>query len=132
MIPTLNLVYWGTGNPGPDLYGKDREGDNLYTDAVVALDADTGELKWHYQFTPHDLHDWDATQVPVLADFTVNGVMRKTLMMANRNGFFYTVDRSNGSLIRSRAFVRTTWAEKIGDDGSAQVVRTKAGTQSRR
>ena len=72
--PALNLVYWGTGNPGPDLYGDDRDGDNLYTDAVVALDPDTGTLKWHYQFTPHDVHDWDATQVPVLADVTINGV----------------------------------------------------------
>ena len=66
--PALDLIYWGTGNPGPDLYGHDRDGDNLYTDSVVALDADTGTLKWHYQFTPHDTHDWDATQVPVLAD----------------------------------------------------------------
>jgi alcohol dehydrogenase (cytochrome c) len=127
--PTLDLIYWGTGNPGPDLYGKDREGDNLYTDAVVALDADTGQLKWHYQFTPHDLHDWDATQVPVLADFSVDGVMRKTLMMANRNGFFYTVDRSNGRIIRSRAFVRTTWAEKIGDDGRPVVAPNSAPTE---
>jgi alcohol dehydrogenase (cytochrome c) len=115
--PTLNLVYWGTGNPGPDLWGKDRVGDNLYTDAVVALDPDTGALKWHYQFTPHDVHDWDAVQVPVLADVTINGVPRKTLMMANRNGFFYTVDRSDGKLISSRSFVQTTWAEKIGDNG---------------
>ena len=115
--PALNLVYWGTGNPGPDLYGKDRLGDNLYTDAVVALDADTGKLKWHYQFTPHDVHDWDAVQVPILGDVTVNGVPRKALMLANRNGFFYTIDRTDGKLIMSRSFVNTTWAEKIGDDG---------------
>jgi alcohol dehydrogenase (cytochrome c) len=119
--PALDLVYWGTGNPGPDLYGKDREGDNLYTDSVVALDPDTGQLKWHYQFTPHDLHDWDATQVPVIADVPINGARRKTVLVANRNGFFYTLDRTNGSLIVSRAFVKTTWAEKIGDDGRPAV-----------
>ena len=83
----------------------------------MALDADTGKLKWHYQFTPHDVHDWDAVQVPILGDVTVNGVARKTLMLANRNGFFYTIDRTDGKLIMSRSFVNTTWAEKIGDDG---------------
>lgn len=120
--PTSNLLYWGTGNPGPDLYGNDREGDNLYTDAVVALDPDTGTLKWYYQFTPHDVHDWDSTHVPVLADMTVNGVRRKTLLVANRNGFFYTLDRTEGSLIVSRSFVKTTWAEKIGTDGKPVVM----------
>jgi alcohol dehydrogenase (cytochrome c) len=119
--PALDLVYWGTGNPGPDLYGKDREGDNLYTDSVVALDPDTGERKWHYQFTPHDVHDWDATQVPVIADMSINGTRRRTLLVANRNGFFYTLDRTNGGVIVSRAFVKTTWAEKIGDDGRPAV-----------
>jgi alcohol dehydrogenase (cytochrome c) len=123
--PALNLVYWGTGNPGPDLYGKDRDGDNLYTDAVVALDPDTGTLKWFYQFTPHDVHDWDATHVPVIADMTVNGLPRKTLLVANRNGFFYTLDRTDGTLLVSRPFVRTTWAEKIGTDGRPVVL---AGT----
>jgi alcohol dehydrogenase (cytochrome c) len=116
-----NLIYWGTGNPGPDLYGADREGDNLYTDSVVALDGDTGTLKWHYQFTPHDTHDWDATQVPVLADKTIDGVSRKVLMFANRNGFFYTFDRTNGTLLQSRPFVKTTWAEKINPDGRPAV-----------
>jgi alcohol dehydrogenase (cytochrome c) len=120
--PALNLVYWGTGNPGPDLYGKDRDGDNLYTDAVVALDPDTGTLKWFYQFTPHDVHDWDATHVPVIADMAVNGVPRKTLLVANRNGFFYTLDRTDGTLLVSRPFVRTTWAEKIGTDGRPVVL----------
>jgi alcohol dehydrogenase (cytochrome c) len=126
--PELNLLYWGTGNPGPDLYGKDREGDNLYTDSVVALDPDSGVLKWYYQFTPHDVHDWDSTHVPVLADMTVNGVRRKTLLVANRNGFFYTLDRTVGSLIVSRAFVRTTWAEKIGADGKPVVLADTSPT----
>ena len=120
--PALNLIYWGTGNPGPDLYGHDRDGDNLYTDSVVALDADTGTLKWHYQFTPHDTHDWDATQVPVLADRVIGGVPKKVLMFANRNGFYYTLDRTNGDLLASRPFVRTTWAEKINPDGRPAVL----------
>ena len=89
--PALNLVYWGTGNPGPDLYGDDREGDNLYTDSVVALDPDTGVLKWHYQFTPHDVHDWDATQVPVLAD-------TRSTACARRRSFWPT---GTGSSTRS-------------------------------
>src|SRR5204863_7665089 len=78
--PALNLIYWGTGNPNPDYYGSDREGDNLYTCSLVALDADTGALKWHFQFTPHDIHDWDANQVPVLADLTMGGSLRKVGM----------------------------------------------------
>jgi alcohol dehydrogenase (cytochrome c) len=120
--PTLNLIYWGTGNPGSDLYGGNREGDNLYTDSIVALDPDTGKLKWHYQFTPHDVHDWDAVQVPILADIRVAGAPRKVLMLANRNGFYYTLDRTNGSIIAAKPFVRTTWAEEIGPDGRPRVL----------
>jgi alcohol dehydrogenase (cytochrome c) len=115
--PDLNLVYWGTGNPSPDSYGDVRPGDNLYTDAIVALDVDTGRLRWHYQFTPHDVHDWDAVQVPILADLTIDGAPRKVVMTANRNGFFYTLDRANGTLLRARPFVQTTWAQEIGRDG---------------
>ena len=115
--PDLNLLYYGTGNPGPDYHSESRLGDNLYSDSVVALDADTGKLKWHYQFTPHDVHDWDATEVPILADMTINGQMRKTLMFANRNGFFYTLDRTNGAVIVAKPFVVTTWAKEIGKDG---------------
>lgn len=128
--PSLDLIYWGTGNPGPDLYGKDREGDNLYTDAVVALDPDNGELKWHYQFTPHDTHDWDATQVPVLADVPVGGVTRKALLFANRNGFYYTIDRTNGALLATRPFVQTTWAEKINADGKPAVLPNTEPTEN--
>jgi alcohol dehydrogenase (cytochrome c) len=128
--PVLDTIYWGTGNPGPDLYGKDREGDNLYTDAVVALNPADGRLKWYYQFTPHDVHDWDSTHVPVLADLNVNGVARKTLMMANRNGFFYTLDRTDGRIIASRSYVRTTWAEKIGDSGRPVVMPNTDPTES--
>jgi alcohol dehydrogenase (cytochrome c) len=115
--PELNLVYWGTGNPAPDSFGDERRGDNLYTDSIVALDADTGRLRWHYQFTPHDVHDWDAVQVPVLADLTMGGTRRKVVMTANRNGFFYTLDRTSGELLRARPYIKTTWAEEVGRDG---------------
>ncbi len=115
--PEQNLVFYGTGNPGPDYYSAAREGDNLYTASVVALDADTGKLKWHFQFTPHDVHDWDSTQVPVLADLTINGQARKTLLFANRNGFFYVLDRTNGRMILAKPFVQQTWAKGISPEG---------------
>jgi alcohol dehydrogenase (cytochrome c) len=115
--PQLNLLYWGVGNPNPDWDGESRPGDNLYTGSLVALDPDTGTLKWHYQYTPHDTHDWDANEVPVLADITVNGRPRKVVMMANRNGFFYVNDRITGEFIRARPFVHTTWSNEIGRDG---------------
>ncbi len=116
--PELNLLYWGTGNPNPDYYGGDRLGDNLYTASLVALDADTGKLKWHYQFTPHDLHDWDSNHVPVLADLTIGGRARKVVMVANRNGFFYTLDRATGELLLGKPYTDTKWAREIGPDGS--------------
>ena len=112
-----NLVFYGTGNPGPDYYSGAREGDNLYTTSLVALDADTGERRWHYQFTPHDVHDWDSTQVPVLGDLAIGGQRRKVVMFANRNGFFYTIDRVTGKVIVAKPFVETTWAKEIGPDG---------------
>ena len=115
--PQQNLVFYGTGNPGPDYYSGAREGDNLYTASLVALNADTGQLAWHYQFTPHDVHDWDSTQVPVLADLTIGGQLRKVLMFANRNGFFYVLDRVTGKVIIAKPFVETTWAKEIGADG---------------
>ena len=115
--PQMNTVFYGTGNPGPDYYSAVREGDNLYTASLVALDADTGQLRWHYQFTPHDVHDWDSTQVPVLADIAVAGQSRKVVMFANRNGFFYTLDRNTGKVIVAKPFVTTTWAKEIGPDG---------------
>ncbi|MBI4886762.1 MAG: PQQ-dependent dehydrogenase, methanol/ethanol family [Acidobacteria bacterium] len=115
--PDLGMVYYGIGNPGPDYHSDSRKGDNLYSDSIVALDTETGKLRWHYQFTPHDLHDWDATQVPILADLTIAGQPRKVVMLANRNGFFYTLDRTNGKLIVGKPFVVTTWAKEIGPDG---------------
>ncbi len=115
--PEQNLVFFGTGNPGPDYYSAVREGDNLYTASVVALDADTGQLKWHFQFTPHDVHDWDSTQVPVLADLTINGQPRKTMLFANRNGFFYVLDRTNGRMILAKPFIEQNWAKGISPEG---------------
>ncbi len=115
--PELNLIYWGTGNPGPDWNGEAREGDNLYSDSVVALDADSGELKWHFQFTPHDVHDWDATQVPVLADAEFDGRPRKLMLWPNRNAFFYVLDRATGEFLRGTPFARQTWAKGLDESG---------------
>ena len=115
--PEQNLVFIGTGNPGPDYHSESREGDNLYSCSMLAIDADTGKLKWHYQFTPHDVHDWDATEVPILGDITVAGQPRKVLMFANRNGFYYTLDRVTGKVIVAKPFVQTTWAKEVGTDG---------------
>ena len=115
--PELNLIYWGTGNPNPDFYGDNRKGDNLYSGSLIAVDGDTGKLRWHYQFTPHDVHDWDANQVPVLADLNVGGRDRKVVMVANRNGFFYVLDRTSGEFIFAKPYVKQTWAKEIGKDG---------------
>ncbi len=120
--PELNLIYWGTGNPGPDMNGDVRPGDNLYTCSMVALDAETGKLKWHYQFTPHDLHDWDAISDPVLANLTVKGKPVKALIQANRNGFFYALDRTNGKFLHARAYTKVTWADSIGPDGKPVLI----------
>ena len=115
--PDLNLVYWGTGNPAPLYLGSVRTGDNLYTNSLLALDPDTGKLAWSYQFTPHDTHDWDSNHVPVLANITFNGAARKVVMVANRNGFFYVLDRANGRFLLGKEFVHQTWAKEIGADG---------------
>jgi len=124
--PELNLIYWGTGNPNPDYYGLDRQGANLYTASLVAVDADTGALRWYFQFTPHDLHDWDSNHVPVLADLTVGGRARKVVMVANRNGFFYVLDRTNGQLVLGKPFTGTQWARELGPDGKPIVLNTGA------
>jgi alcohol dehydrogenase (cytochrome c) len=116
--PALDLIYWPTGNPCPDYNADERMGDNLYSSSVVALEPATGKLRWHYQFTPHDVHDWDATQVPVLVDTTFEGRPRKLLLQANRNGFFYVLDRTDGKLLLAKPFVeKLTWAKEIGKDG---------------
>lgn len=115
--PELNLLYWPVGNPGPDLFGKERAGDNLYTDSIVALNPDTGKLKWHYQFTPHDTHDWDANETPMLLNLNWQGKPRKLLLQANRNGFFYVLDRVTGEFLRATPFARQTWAQGFDSKG---------------
>ena len=115
--PELNLTYWGIGNPGPDFNRDQRPGDNLYSDSVVALDADTGELAWYFQFTPDDPYDYDSVQIPVLADIERNGVMFKVMLWANRNGFYYVLDRRTGRFLTGRPFVTVNWAESLDDSG---------------
>jgi alcohol dehydrogenase (cytochrome c) len=120
--PQLNLVYWGTGNPSPLYFGAGRAGDNLFTNCLLALDPDSGKLVWWYQFTPHDTHDWDSNHVPVLADLEFGGAPRKVVMVANRNGFFYVLDRTNGKFLLGKPFARQTWAREIGADGRPVVL----------
>lgn len=115
--PELDLLYWGIGNPGPDWNGDVRLGDNLYSDCVLAFDTDTGTIKWHFQFTPHDVHDWDACQVPVLVDLPYQGKMRKLMLWGNRNAFYYVLDRVTGEFLHATAFAKQTWAEKIDHTG---------------
>jgi PQQ-dependent dehydrogenase (methanol/ethanol family) len=116
--PDAKLLYWPTGNPCPDYNGDERKGDNLYSDSVIALDPETGRLKWYFQFTPHDLHDWDATETPLLADIEFRGRPRQVLLHGDRNGFFYVLDRLTGELLLAEPFVRNlTWASGIGHDG---------------
>jgi alcohol dehydrogenase (cytochrome c) len=115
--PELDLLYWGIGNPGPDWNGDMRPGDNLYTCSVVALDPNDGKLKWHFQFTPHDTHDWDSNQIPVLLDANYQGEERKLLAMANRNAFYYLLDRKTGEYLQATPYVKQTWAERIDDKG---------------
>jgi len=114
--PALDLIYWGTGNPNPDFDGSTRLGDNLYTNSVVALEANTGRLRWHFQFTPHDEHDWDAAQIPVLVDAPEGGP-RALMLWANRNGFYYVLDRATGRFLRGRPFVEQTWADGLDSAG---------------
>ncbi|MGD0132946.1 MAG: PQQ-dependent dehydrogenase, methanol/ethanol family [Bryobacteraceae bacterium] len=121
----LNLTYWGVGNAGPDYNGDVRLGDNLYTSSVVALDADTGKLKWYYQFSPHDEFDFDAVQVAVLADIPWKGQPRKVMLWANRNGFFYVLDRSTGQFLLGKPFVEVNWASGFDEKGRPMRVSGK-------
>lgn len=115
--PELNLTYWGIGNPGPDWNAAQRPGDNLYSDSVVALDADTGELKWHFQFTPNDGYDYDAVQVPLLVDMLWNGVPSKLMLWANRNGYFYVLDRVTGKYLLGKSYVKVNWSSGLDANG---------------
>jgi alcohol dehydrogenase (cytochrome c) len=120
--PQLNTIYWGIGNPGPDWNPAQRPGDNLYSDSVVALDADTGKLKWHYQFTPNDGYDYDSVQVPVLADIPWKGKPAKVILWANRNGLFYVIDRVTGKFLLGKPFVKVNWMS--GFDGNGRPIQT--------
>jgi alcohol dehydrogenase (cytochrome c) len=115
--PALNTLYWGTGNPAPDYNDDARPGDNLYTNSVLALNPDTGEIRWHFQYTPHDTHDWDSNQVPVLIDTEIAGTPRQLLVQANRNAFFYVLDRTNGQFLAGQAFGKQTWAKGLDAKG---------------
>ncbi len=115
--PDTNLIYWPTGNPSPNFEGGTRKGDNLYTDSVVALDADHGTLQWYFQFSPHDVFDWDATETPVLLDAHPAGKQERLLAQANRNAFFYLLDRETGSFRLAEPFAKQTWADGIDNYG---------------
>ena len=115
--PELDLIYWGTGNPGPDWNGEVRLGDNLYSDSVLALNGEGGNLEWYFQFTPHDIHDWDAIQVPIIGDIMYEGEMRKVMMWANRNAFYYTLDRETGEFLVGKPYALQTWAEGLDENG---------------
>jgi len=135
--PESNLTYWGTGNPAPDWDGRQRLGDNLYSECVVALDADTGKLKWYYQFTPHDEMDYDATQVPVLADLnwpdnSGQSRPRKVMLWANRNGLMYVLDRNSGEFLMGKPFAKVNWMDGFDEKGRPKrvpgIAPSKEGT----
>ncbi|MBS1788535.1 MAG: PQQ-dependent dehydrogenase, methanol/ethanol family [Acidobacteria bacterium] len=115
--PELDLLYWTIGNPGPDMDAEIRKGDNLFSCSVVAIDPNTGQRKWHYQFSPNDDHDWDANQDVILMDRIWQGRPRKLMIQANRNGFFYVLDRTNGKLLHAAPYVHQTWNAGFGADG---------------
>ena len=124
--PQLNLTYWGVGNVGPDYNGAQRPGDNLYTDSIVALDADTGMLKWHYQFTPHDVYDYDSVQIPVLVDNWAN-TRTNVIAWANRNGNFYILDRATGRFLLGKPFVKVNWMSDFDERGRPMQTPQPAG-----
>ena len=128
--PEFNTTYWGIGNPFPVYDGTTRGGDNLYTNSLVALDADTGRLKWHYQFTPHDEWDWDAAQVPVLADIQWKGQPRKAILSANRNGLFYILDRATGHFLMGKPFVEVNWWSGFDAAGRPQRVSNQVVSET--
>ena len=123
-----DTLFWTTGNPSPDYDGSVRLGDNLYTCSVLAIDQNTGRLKWHFQFTPHDVHDWDANETPVLIDARFGGKPRKLLIQANRNAFFYVLDRETGEFLLGKAFAKQTWADGIDAKGRPIVIPNTSPT----
>src|ERR1700753_2291386 len=131
--PELNTLYWGTGNASPDYDGTGRPGDDLYTSCLLAIDPDTGKLKWYFQFTPHDLYDYDAVETPVLVDTVYQGQPRKLLVEANRNGYVYVLDRTNGKFLSATQFVKElTWASGIDKNGRPIVTDQKPTVEGTR
>ena len=123
-------IYWAVGNPYPPTNGDDRKGDNLYSNSVLAIDPRNGKVKWHFQFTPHDLHDWDASTPLVLADTTFQGRQRKLLLHADRNGYFYVLDRTNGQFLLGKPFVKKlTWSEGLDDKGVPKLLPNNYPTE---
>ena len=122
--PETDTLYWTTGNPYPDSNDRGRPGDNLYSNCILALNPDTGKLKWFYQVTPHDVHDWDANAPLVLVDTNYQGEQRKLLLFSNKNGFFYVLDRTNGHVLLAKPFVRVTWASGIDARGRPELLPT--------
>ena len=118
----MDLIYWPTGNPGPDYAGEVRPGDNLFSNSLLALDPDTGAIEWYFQFTPHDTHDWDSNETPVLFDAEINGRPRQLVALANRNAFYYVLDRATGEFITGLPFARQTWAEELDVTGRPIVI----------
>jgi acido-empty-quinoprotein group A len=115
--PDLHLLYWGTGNPNPVHAGAGRKGDNLWTCSIVALNVDSGKMAWGYQVSPHDTHDWDAVQTPILFDGDFNGKPRKLIAQASRNGYFFVLDRTNGEHLLTKPFIDSNWSLGINDKG---------------
>jgi alcohol dehydrogenase (cytochrome c) len=115
--PELNLLYFGTGNPQPVIAGKARQGDNLYTESIIAVNPDTGKMAWYYQVSPHDTHDWDANEVPVLFDGVIDGKPRKLVAQAARNGYFFVLDRTNGKHVVTSKFTKANWAKGLNAKG---------------
>jgi alcohol dehydrogenase (cytochrome c) len=115
--PDLNLIYWGTGNPVPDWNGEGRMGDNLFTCSLIALDADTGKMKWYFQFSPHETHDWDSSEPPILFNAPIDGKPRKLVALANRNAFYYVLDRTTGEFLTGVPFAKQTWAKGLDAKG---------------
>jgi alcohol dehydrogenase (cytochrome c) len=130
--PELNLLYWGIGNPAPAFNGEYRPGDNLYTNSVVALDPDTGRLRWHYQFVPHDVNDWDAAISPILTDLEIGGRLRKVMLWANRNCFYYVLDRESGEFLLATEYCKQSWNDGFTAKGRPirrpNTIPTEAGT----
>ena len=126
--PELNMIFVGTGNPQPVIAGKGREGSNLFTESIVALNLDTGKLVWHFQPSPHDTHDWDAVQTPVLIDGEIDGQPRKLVAQASRNGWFFVLDRKTGKNYRSSEFVKTNWAKGVDAEGATDSEPCKGAT----